>query len=132
MRILEEMDVQEYIFKLHAEMCKVLAHPKRLKILNLLSEAGRPLSVGEISSKLDLRSSNVSQHLALLRARHIVRAAKVGQQVFYQMADARITEAIRLLRAVLIDSMRQEGEKANAFSSQEILYQNEEGNYGRG
>jgi len=98
------------IFDLHADVCKTLANPKRLQILALLGRG--EMSVGELAGVLDLPLSNVSQHLAHLRARGLVASRKAGQTVHYRLADRRIIQACTLIRAVLLDRMKERGEIA--------------------
>jgi len=108
---------QEHLFRLQAELCKTLAHPKRLMILHLLSEKG-PLSVGEIAQALGLRRSNVSQHLALLRAQHVVRSRQNGQIVLYEITDPRIPEAGKIIREALLERLQREAEQAQKASQE--------------
>jgi ArsR family transcriptional regulator, virulence genes transcriptional regulator len=95
------------IFDLHADVCKTLANPKRLQVLALL--ATEEMSVGELASVLDLPLSNVSQHLAHLKARGLVVSRKAGQTVHYSLADRRIIQACTLIRSVLLDRMKERG-----------------------
>jgi DNA-binding transcriptional ArsR family regulator len=78
-----------------SEFLKSLANPVRLRILCLLSQG--PLSVGDITEKLEARQSLVSQHLALLRKDGIVRAQREGQNIFYALADPRAEKLIGAL-----------------------------------
>ncbi len=119
MQDFENMEPCEEIFEMHAEVCKVLANPKRLKILYLLSRAQEPLSVGDMAQKLGIAMPNVSQHLALLRARNLVKTTKKGQTVYYQIVDERLTRACDLIRSVLIDHLRRTGRYAKQF--QELI-----------
>ena len=66
-----EADVAAQLQELHARVCKAIADPKRLMIINELRD--RELSVGDICDALDLGQSNVSQHLAILRERGMWR-----------------------------------------------------------
>ncbi len=109
MQNLENMDLRKQIFEMHAEVCKVLANPKRLMILYLLSRSKTPVSVGDMAERLGLSMSNLSQHLALLRARNLVKTTKKGQTVYYEIIDPRITKACDLIRSVLIDHLRRTG-----------------------
>ncbi|HQU05509.1 MAG TPA: metalloregulator ArsR/SmtB family transcription factor, partial [Acidocella sp.] len=68
-----------------SEVLKSLANPHRLMILCQLIEAER--SVGELAAFLDLRSSTVSQHLALLRRDGLVAARRDGQTIWYGIAS---------------------------------------------
>jgi DNA-binding transcriptional ArsR family regulator len=87
------------IYELHARLCKALADPKRLLIINVLRDG--PKSVSELTGELDLSQSNVSQHLAVLRERGVVQATREGNSVFYSLRDPRIVRAIDLLREVM-------------------------------
>jgi len=68
-----------------SELLKSLANPHRLMILCQLLEGER--SVGELAAFLDLRSSTVSQHLALLRRDGLVTARREAQTIFYGIAS---------------------------------------------
>jgi ArsR family transcriptional regulator, virulence genes transcriptional regulator len=98
------------IFDLHADVCKTLANPKRLQILALLAK--EELSVGDLAGILDVTLSNVSQHLAHLKARGLVVSRKAGQTVHYSLADRRIIQACSLIRSVLLDRMKERGQVA--------------------
>ena len=67
------------------ELLKSLANPHRLMILCQLLEGER--SVGELAAFLDLRSSTVSQHLALLRRDGLVTARREAQTIYYGIAS---------------------------------------------
>ena len=67
------------------ELLKSLANPHRLMILCQLLEGERP--VGELAAFLDLRSSTVSQHLALLRRDGLVTARREAQTIYYDIAS---------------------------------------------
>lgn len=85
--------------RLHASVCKGLADPKRLLIINALRDG--ELAVSEICSRLDLPQANVSQHLAILRDKGLVKTRPDGQYVYYSLTSAKITEAMDLLREVM-------------------------------
>lgn len=67
------------------ELLKAVANPHRLMILCQLLEGER--SVGELAAFLDLRSSTVSQHLALLRRDGLVTARREAQTINYDIAS---------------------------------------------
>jgi ArsR family transcriptional regulator len=94
------MDINERfeIYRLHAEFCKALSDANRLLIITELSRG--ELSVNELTRRLGLQQSNVSKHLAFLRENGLVNARREGTSTYYSLADPRIFEAIRLLRAV--------------------------------
>jgi DNA-binding transcriptional ArsR family regulator len=79
-----------------AEFFQALAHPTRIAILELLR--GGELSAGALIEKLGVEQANVSQHLAILRAKQIVLNRKAGNQVFYSVRDPLIFEVLDLMR----------------------------------
>ena len=94
------------IFDLHADVCKTLASPARLKIIAALRE--RELTVGEIVAAVGARKANVSQHLAVMRQRGIVRARRQGLNVYYRLTSPKIIQACELMREVLLEQVRAE------------------------
>lgn len=95
------------IFQLHADFCKVLASPKRLMIIALLSK--REMSVGEIAEATDTALPTISQHLRVLREHHIVSTRREGQTIYSSLTDKRLMEACIKIRTVLLDSMKHRG-----------------------
>lgn len=101
-------DFEERIFQMHAEVCKSMANPTRLKILSLLRRGER--SVEELRKQLKLNKANLSQHLSVLRQRRIVSTRRAGLNIFYSVANPKMIKACDILRQVLFEQLR-EGEK---------------------
>lgn len=98
-----ESDVAAQLQELHARVCKAIADPKRLLIINELRD--RELSVGDLCDALGLSQSNASQHLAVLRERGIVSARRAGSNVFYSLRSQKIVQAVDLLREFLAEDL---------------------------
>ena len=81
-----------------AEFFKALAHPLRIRILEILRHGER--SVQELQTALDLDQSTVSQQLAVLRAKRVVTARKEGTTVRYAVHDARVGALLDVARAI--------------------------------
>lgn len=79
-----------------ADIFQALAHPTRIAIIELLQNG--ELSAGDLMGKLGMEQANISQHLAILRAKLIVVNRKVGNQVFYSVRDPIIVEVLTLMR----------------------------------
>ena len=79
-----------------ADIFQALAHPTRIAILEYLSRG--ELSAGALIEKLGMEQANVSQHLAVLRAKQIVVNRKAGNQVFYTVRDPIILQVLALMR----------------------------------
>ena len=79
-----------------AEFFQALAHPTRIAILEQLRDG--ELAAGTIIERLGMEQANVSQHLAILRAKQIVLNRRAGNQVFYSVRDPLIIEVLDLMR----------------------------------
>jgi len=79
-----------------AEIFQALAHPTRIAILEQLKDG--ELTAGSFVERLGLEQANLSQHLAVMRARQIVVTRKVGNQVFYAVRDPLMLEMLDLMR----------------------------------
>jgi len=79
-----------------AEYLKALAHPTRIKILELLDQEGR--CVSNIGEKLDLKQSNISQHLGILRSRGILSLRREGGHSIYCVKDLRALKILNLIK----------------------------------
>ena len=86
----------EALRQFKAEIFHALAHPTRIAILELLREG--ELAAGAIIERLGKEQANVSQHLAVLRAKLIVVNRKAGNQVFYSVRDPLIIEVLDLMK----------------------------------
>ena len=106
----KEMDkhMEEKIFQMHAEVCKSMANPTRLRIMNLLREGEK--SVEELRERLRLPKANLSQHLGVLRHRRIVSTRRDGLNIYYKVANPKIIRACDILREVLFEQL-QEGQQ---------------------
>src|SRR5450759_960962 len=87
MQILQHTHMPE-LSQFTAEFFKALAHPLRVKILDTLRSG--EIGVNELSTRLKVEQSTLSQQLAVLRKSNIVVGRKEAQNVFYSVADRAI------------------------------------------
>ena len=97
---------QERLFELHAEVCKTLSNPVRLKVINELQEG--EMTVGALEKKLGIRQAHVSQHLAVLRQRGVVRTRRDGPNIYYGISNPKIVKACGLIREVLLEQLQKD------------------------
>jgi DNA-binding transcriptional ArsR family regulator len=79
-------------------LAQALADPVRLAMLQQLM--GGPATVSELQSLTGASQSNVSNHLALLRERGLVRASREGRQIIYTLRDASVGHLVESLTVV--------------------------------
>ncbi len=91
-----ELNLEMQRFK--ADFFKALAHPLRIRILELLSESDK--SVNEIQSLVGSEGSAVSQQLTVLRSKNIVTGTKDGNRVIYSLRDPMIIELLAVARQI--------------------------------
>lgn len=87
---------QLQVFK--AEFFKALAHPLRIRILELLLTGEQ--SVQELQGSLNIDQPIVSQQLAILRAKNIVEARKQGAAIRYAVRDPALAELLSAARKI--------------------------------
>lgn len=112
------MNLEMQRFK--AEFFKALAHPLRIRILEILSDGEK--SVNEIQTMIGSEGSAVSQQLMILRAKNIVTGTKDGNRVIYSLRDPMIVELLSVSRQIfnnhlvdtisMLDKFNDDNEKA--------------------
>lgn len=93
------MPFREPIYVLKAEFFRVIGHPARVRILELLRDGER--SVGELQKALDLDSSGTSQHLGALRRLGLLESRREGTSVYYSVRDPRMFQLLEAARQIL-------------------------------
>jgi DNA-binding transcriptional ArsR family regulator len=100
-----EPKLEAEINRLHAAVCSALSDPKRIAILYALHDS--PKNVSQLTELLGLNQATTSRHLKILRDRSLVDTQRDGAHIYYSLADARVIEALDLLRGVLASTLEQ-------------------------
>jgi DNA-binding transcriptional ArsR family regulator len=79
-----------------AAVMRVLAHPHRLRICELLTT--ERVSVNEIAEHLHLAANAVSQHLNIMKAHGLVSCERSGKTVYYSVSDPRPSWLLQCIR----------------------------------
>lgn len=98
------------IFEMQSEVCKTLASPKRIEILNALKDGEK--TVSELVYILGVPKANVSQHLAVMRHKGILKSRREGINIFYRVSNNKVIEACVLMKEVLMEQMKEKGKIA--------------------
>jgi len=91
------------VYVVKAQLFRVLGHPVRIRILELLSDGER--SVGDLQAQLDLDSSGTSQHLGALRQQGVLESRRAGTSVYYRIRDPRVSQLLAVAREILTSAL---------------------------
>ncbi|GAA1467902.1 ArsR/SmtB family transcription factor [Microbacterium thalassium] len=113
-------NAQRPLYEVKANLFKGLAHPFRIRILELLSAAAE-VSVADLQLETGLEASHLSQHLAVLRRHRLVMSERRGSHVYYRLANRDVAALLAVARRLLIDLLQSDtGLLADAASLPEI------------
>ncbi len=105
------------LYEIKANLFKALSHPARIRVLEILSANAGPTPVGEILAATGLEPTLLSQHLAVLKRHRVVRAERVGNAVFYELAHPSVSELLIIARTFLADTLRAQQQQLEAFDA---------------
>ena len=88
-----------------AEIFQALGHPTRVAIVEYLRYG--EISVGQLCEKVGIEQANASQHLAVLRSKHIVETRKEGNQIFYRLRHPLVGDMLEMMRQYFFDHMNE-------------------------
>ena len=88
-----------------ADLFKALAHPARVRVLELLAE--REHTIGELAEQAGLELSHLSQQVTVLRRAGIVDSRRVKSTVFCSLRDPQTAELLAVARRMLSKNLRQ-------------------------
>jgi DNA-binding transcriptional ArsR family regulator len=98
---MQPSNLAEEVSRLHADICSALADPTRIMLIYTLAE--KPSNVSELATQVGISQPAASRHLKILRERGLAQTVRVGSNVEYSLTDARLVEALDLLREILRD-----------------------------
>jgi len=81
-----------------ASCLRTIAHPERLRIIELLLDAQRR-SVTEISEALSIAQPVVSTHLRLMRDRGLIEPEREGRSVYYRVAEPHLRDVMKCVKS---------------------------------
>ena len=95
------MSDREYKDALYAQFARIghaLASPKRIELLDLLSQGEKP--VERLAEGTGTPVKNTSAHLRALRQARLVETRKDGTHVYYRLADSQVEGFLRTFQAL--------------------------------
>lgn len=100
------MIMSESAFDFQAEFCKVVGHPVRLQILQVLRK--NAMNVSEMIRQTGLSRSMVSRQLHVLRAAGVVNCQRQGLGMRYQLTDQRTAEVCDLVYGIISENSKRQ------------------------
>ena len=91
--------MQVPLYEAKAEFFRMLGHPVRIRVLELLQDGPKP--VRDLLTAIEVEPSNLSQQLAVLRRSGIVTATRAGSTVMYELAGGDVAELLAAGRRIL-------------------------------
>jgi ArsR family transcriptional regulator len=99
------------LYTLHANICKALASPIRIEIIDVLND--KEMSFGDLQEETGVLKSNLSQHLSLMVSNGILIQRKEGLNAYFKLSTPKIGTACRLMREVLIENLKKHSDLIN-------------------
>ena len=98
-----EPELSRPLSEVKAELFKALAHPARVRALEVLVEGER--TVGELQPLVGIESSHLSQQLGVLRRAGLVTTRKEGSSVVYALRDKGVADLLAAAKRLLLSSL---------------------------
>lgn len=80
-----------------AECLKTLAHPHRLRMVQMLLQ--QDFTVGELAESCEIPSHMASEHLRLMQRCGLLSSRKEGRRVYYQVAEEHLASIMQCIEA---------------------------------
>lgn len=101
------MKIDKEVFELQASICQTMANAKRLEIISILGE--RELAVGELADKMEVKISNLSQHLSIMKNKGILTSRRDGVHIYYRISNPKVIKACCLMKEVMTELLEAQG-----------------------
>lgn len=108
------------LYQAKAEFFRMLGHPVRIRVLELLGE--RPRQVRELLAEIDIEASSLSQQLRVLRRAGIVASEREGTTVTYALAGPDVADLMRAARRILTEMLAGHVELLEALQEPDSSY----------
>ncbi|WP_327169701.1 metalloregulator ArsR/SmtB family transcription factor [Streptomyces subrutilus] len=100
--------MQVPLYQAKAEFFRMLGHPVRIRVLELLQRG--PMPVRDLLAEIDIEASNLSQQLGVLRRAGIVVSLRDGSTVSYALAGGDVADLLRAARRILTELLAGQSE----------------------
>lgn len=108
------------IYRLKAEFFRLLGHPARVRILELLRDEGER-SVGELQAALGLDASGTSQQLTAMRRQGVLVSRRAGTSVFYSVRDPRMFQLLDTAKQILTSQLEDSRDLLGDLNAHDVV-----------
>jgi len=91
------------LYQAKAEFFRMLGHPVRIRVLELLQDG--PLPVRDLLAAIEVEPAGLSQQLAVLRRSGIVTSKREGTAVVYELAGGDVADLMGAARRILTEML---------------------------
>jgi ArsR family transcriptional regulator, virulence genes transcriptional regulator len=105
--------LRQKIFQMQAEICKALANPLRMAIVDRLGN--QETSAADLIAVLGISKASLSKHMTLLVHGGIVESRRDGRQILYRLIDPEIRKACAIMSSVLYRRLKRGERLASAI-----------------
>jgi DNA-binding transcriptional ArsR family regulator len=98
LNMVSEQETENSAYDLQVQIFKVLTHPVRLAILEILRDGEH--CVCHLEAYLGFRQAYISQQLSVLREAGLIQDRRDGWNIFYRVADERIYDVLNAVRRI--------------------------------
>jgi ArsR family transcriptional regulator len=98
-----EPELNRPLSEVKADLFKALAHPARIRALEVLAEGEH--TVGELQPLVGIELSHLSQQLGVLRRAGLVTTRKDGSSVIYSLRDPLVADLLAVAKRLLLASL---------------------------
>ncbi|MGW5171699.1 ArsR/SmtB family transcription factor [Streptomyces nodosus] len=106
------------LYQAKAEFFRMLGHPVRIRILELLQDG--PMPVRDLLAEIEIEPAALSQQLAVLRRSGIVTSVREGSTVIYELAGGDVAELMRAARRILTEMLAGQSELLAELKKAEV------------
>ncbi|MFF4157670.1 ArsR/SmtB family transcription factor [Streptomyces sp. NPDC001678] len=96
------------LYQAKAEFFRMLGHPVRIRVLELLQDGPQP--VRDLLTAIEIEPSSLSQQLAVLRRSGIVTSTRTGSTVVYELAGGDVADLMSAARRILTEMLTGQNE----------------------
>jgi len=100
-----ETDLRRPLAHVKADLFKALAHPARVRALEVLADGER--NVSDLQAEVGIESSHLSQQLGILRRAGLVTTRREGSSVYYAIKDPLVVDLLATAKALLLTALRE-------------------------